>query len=84
MFTIQFWKDLAERAAKTAAQFALVVTGGNLADAWSLDWKAVLGAALAGVATSILTSLGSLGVNSSGTASLTNAVELSRHTPEAS
>jgi Putative lactococcus lactis phage r1t holin len=75
MLTKQFWADLLERAAKTAAQFVLVAIGGNLTNAWTLDWRMVAGTAAAGALTSVLTSVVSLPIGGSGTASLTNAVE---------
>lgn len=59
MFTVDFWKQTAERAVKTAAQFALVGVGGNFTDVWNADWKTIVGAAAAGALTSVLTSVGS-------------------------
>lgn len=75
MWTIQFWKDLLERALKSGAQAAALAYGGNLVDVWSLDWKAVAGVILAGAFLSVLTSLGSNVVVNNGTASLSKAVE---------
>ena len=77
MFTKQFWVDALERAAKTAAQFALVMFGGDAVDAWNLDWKAILGTMVAGAVTSVLTSVVSLPIGGTGTASMSHAVELS-------
>lgn len=74
MFSLTWFKDAAERALKTAAQFVLVAVGGNVVDVWSLDWKMVLGAAGAGALSSVLTSVVSLPIGNSGTASLTTAV----------
>lgn len=75
MWTIQFWRDLLERAIKSGAQAAALAYGGNLVDVWSLDWKAVVGVILAGAFLSVLTSLGSNVVVNNGTASVTRAVE---------
>lgn len=59
MFTLNFWKQAAERAVKTAAQFAVVGLGGNFTSVWDADWLVIAGAAAAGALTSVLTSLAS-------------------------
>lgn len=59
MFRLAFWKQSAERAVKTAAQFALVGLGGNFVSVWDADWKTIAGAAAAGAVTSLLTSVAS-------------------------
>lgn len=60
MLTGDFWRDAFERAVKTAAQFVLVGLGGDVVSVWSLDWKALAGAAGAGFVVSLVTSLASL------------------------
>lgn len=70
MFTRLFWKDVAERAVKTAAQFTLVGLGGNFTSVWSADWRQIAGAAAAGAVTSVLTSLASERFGPSGTPSV--------------
>lgn len=59
MWSGKYWREAAERAIKTAAQFALVAIGGDFVNAWELDPKLVAGAAVAGAVTSVLTSLAS-------------------------
>lgn len=58
MFTTKFWKQTAERAAKSAAQ-ALVVywTGSEVFNAWSADWPQAGGIALGAAVLSLLTSV---------------------------
>ena len=63
MWTKTFWKDAAERAVKTFAQFIVTLTAfsGAVGDFTSIDWKFVfvnsaIGAGLS-IATSIVTSL---------------------------
>lgn len=66
MFTRSFWKDLAERAIKTASQ---AIAGALVGFTVGQDWKpAVLAAAVTTLA-SIFTSLASAPLGSSGTAS---------------
>lgn len=60
MFTLVFWKDTAERAITTAAQF--VIGGMSLSDmgpvnAFALDWQLALGFAVGGAAMAVLTAL---------------------------
>lgn len=62
MWTLGFWKQVAERAIKTAAQAALaffVVGQTVFAD---VNWLAVAGAAGVGAIASVLTSIASIGV----------------------
>jgi hypothetical protein len=70
MFTVAFWRQTAERAVKTAAQFAIVGLGGNFVSAWDADWRMVAGAAAAGAVTSVLTSVASQGVGPGGSPSV--------------
>lgn len=60
MLTQKFWRDAAERAVKSSAQFMLADVGGGLFDVWHTDWRGVLGAGLAGCFLSVMTSLASV------------------------
>ncbi|MEV5360564.1 holin [Micrococcus luteus] len=77
MWTLEFWKNVVERAIKTAAQFAIGAGVGGAASIFDLNLLTVLGAAGVGALLSVLTSLGTeaLPVGNPGTASLTKAVE---------
>lgn len=63
----EFWLDLAERAAKTAAQAAAGVLAGTTVLA--IDWRQALLIVGTAVAASVLTSLGSAQIGDVGTAS---------------
>lgn len=49
-------KDILDRAGSTAAQAALAAIGGDVANIWSVDWKAVLGLAASAALLSVLQS----------------------------
>jgi hypothetical protein len=66
----QFVVDAVERAAKTAAQAALLVIGADQANVLTLDWQNLAGFAGGGFLLSLLTSVASLSVGAPGTASL--------------
>lgn len=74
LFTDRFWVGAAERAAKSAAQFAafylgtLVVSGGFL-NVLNVDWLLLAGYAGGGALLSAVTSLGSLPMGPVGSAS---------------
>ena len=71
LFTADFWKDAAERAAKTGAQFTIGGLGlGQVTDAFTIDWQMGVGFAVTGVVLSLLTSIASAGVGASGSASV--------------
>ena len=70
-----FLADLIERAVKTAAQTAVTVLGADKLDVLHVDWETVLGLSGGAALLSVLTSLASLKIGSSGTASATSAVE---------
>lgn len=70
-----FLKDLAERAAKTAAQTAVTVLGADAVNILAVDWQTVLGLSAGAALVSVLTSVASYGAANTGTASLTKAVE---------
>lgn len=57
MITRRFWKKAAERAAKTAAQSALLVLGADQVNALTASWADVAGFALGGAVLSVLTSV---------------------------
>lgn len=59
IFSVRFWKRAAERATKTAAQAALLALGGDVINAWHVDWATIAGVGLGGAVLSLLTSLGS-------------------------
>jgi hypothetical protein len=57
MFTKLFWEKAAERAAKTAAQAAILVFGADQVNALTADWADIGGFALGGAVLSLLTSI---------------------------
>jgi hypothetical protein len=59
MMSKRFWRATAERAAKTAAQSALLVIGADQLNALSADWAQVAGFGLGGAVLSVLTSIAS-------------------------
>jgi len=74
--TKQFWIDAAERAVKTFAQALLaVLTVQGVSDLLSVDWSRALSVAALATVISFLTSLLSLRLGKSGTASATDVVE---------
>lgn len=74
--TRQFLLDLTERAVKTFAQALLGVLGvQGTSSVLDVDWRTALGGAALATAISVLTSLLSLRLGVSGTASLTTTVE---------
>ncbi len=70
MFTIRFWKQAAERAAKTAAQSAILIMGADQIDIAQANLQRVLAFAVGGAVLSLLTSLASLPLSPRGTPSL--------------
>ena len=69
LLTRKFWVDAAERAAKTAAQSALVAVGAEQVNAWGLDYVDIAGFGLGGAFLSLLMSIASSGVGRSDSAS---------------
>lgn len=65
-----FWKQSAERAIKTLAQFIIVLGAGSQFNVFSLDWQQTLGAAVGGVVLSFATSIASESFGDRGTPSL--------------
>ena len=76
MFTRAFWSAALERAAKTAAQSAVLVIGADQFNALAVSWGEVGGFALGGFVLSVLTSVGSDAVSSQHGPSLTNSEHL--------
>lgn len=70
MFSKDFWLRAFERAAKTAAQFAIVAIGANTMDVISVGWQVIAGAAASGFIVSALTSVASSPFGDVGTPSL--------------
>lgn len=70
LLTRTFWIDAGERAAKTAAQSAIVAIGQDAAgfDVFAAGWGSVIGMAAGGAVMSLLTSVASL--KRTGTASI--------------
>ena len=66
MFTAKFWKAAAERAAKSAAQAALLVFGADQVNALHANWADVGGFAIGGAVLSILFSIASSGTGGDG------------------
>lgn len=75
IYSVSFWKDAGERAAKSAAQAGLLVLGGDAINVITLDWLTLGGAFGGGALLSLLTSVASAGIANRGTASLTKAIE---------
>lgn len=60
LFTARFWREAADRAVKTAAQALLLFWGGgDLFNAWEVNWTSSAGIALGGAVLSLATSLAS-------------------------
>jgi hypothetical protein len=75
LFTVQFWKDAAERAAKSFAQAVIIALGADhVFNVLHANLLELVGIGAGGAALSLLTSLASLKLGSTGTASLTKAV----------
>ena len=70
MFTLNFWRDAIERAAKTAAQTAVAMIGTGLVGILDVDWAQVASVSAVAALLSILTSVGSGPAGDPGTASL--------------
>jgi len=71
----QFVKDAAERAIKTFAQTLLAYFGASALDVLHANWGNALSVAAGATVLSVLSSLVSVNLGNSGTASLTTAVE---------
>ena len=71
----QFLKDAAERAVKTFAQTLLAYFGADALDVLHANWGNALSVAAGATVLSVLSSVVSYKAGTSGTASLTTAVE---------
>lgn len=70
MYTVEFWREAAERAIKTAAQLAVATIGTGAVGLLEVDWQAVVLASALGAVLSILTSVASAPFGQPGTPSL--------------
>lgn len=71
MFTLAFWKDALERAIKTTVQTLVSVLGLSAAfNVFTFAWLPALGVALGAGLLSLLTSVLSIGIGPTGSASL--------------
>jgi hypothetical protein len=70
--TREFWSAAGERAAKTAAQFAVGILTVAGTTPVSLDWQETLLGSMLAALVSVLTSVASVSVSSSGGPSLTS------------
>lgn len=71
MWTGTFWKQVVERAAKSAAQAVIGLwVGDSVFDVWQADWQKAAGVALGAAVLSALTSIVSAPVGEPGTPSL--------------
>jgi hypothetical protein len=71
MFTVSYWRDVLERAIKTAAQTAVIAIGAAAGfDLFTADFTTIGGAAAGGFVLSVLTSIGSAPFGTNGSPSL--------------
>lgn len=75
MWTLDFWKDLGERAIKTFAQAMAAGLAAGVVGILDVPWVDVLSVAALVTLLSVLTSLGSAPFSQKGTASLLTEVE---------
>jgi len=77
MFTVQFWRDAFERAAKTFAYATLgaLPTTAAATEFTSVPWLAAVSVGASATVLSVLGSVGSYKFGNGGTASLSKAVE---------
>lgn len=57
-----YWTETVDRAAKTAAQSAVLVIGADQVNALDADWRLVAGFAAGGAVLSVLTTIGQRGL----------------------
>lgn len=70
MFKLTFWKDVLERAIKTAAQSAILSFGADQFNVINVDWISIAGFAAGGFVLSVLTSIISLPMGDRDSASM--------------
>lgn len=56
MFTLRFWADVAERALGSAAAVVAAALGGDVFNAWTLDWGQLVGLAIGAAMATVLKS----------------------------
>ena len=61
MTSKRFWKDLAERAAKSVAQSLILLIGTDAVSITELDWQKIVGISITYGVLSVLTSIASYG-----------------------
>ena len=61
MTSKRFWKDLAERAAKSVAQSLILLIGTDAISVTDLDWQKIIGISITYGIISVLTSIASYG-----------------------
>lgn len=66
IWSVQFWKNVAELALRGAAIGAVSAMGGSAVNAWHLDWDAISGFALSGAVLSVAASLSAIAVGAKG------------------
>lgn len=71
-----YYRDIADRAWKTAFQFAGATLVVDLGTAWAVDWKTYTGALLLGAAFSITTSFATTGIGPKGKVSIFKSKKL--------
>lgn len=72
MFSWKFWRQVLERAAKTAGQSAILAIGADQINVLNFNWIAILGFAGGGFVLSVLTSIVSLPVGEVNSPSVLN------------
>ena len=77
MWTLDFWKDLGERAIKTFAQAMAAGLAAGVVGILDVPWVDVLSVSALVTLLSVLTSIGSAPFSTKGTASLLTEVEYS-------
>lgn len=75
MWTLDFWKDTAERAIKTFAQAVVAGLTAGVTGILEVDWITVVSVSALAALVSVLTSVASAPFSSRGTASLVAEVE---------
>lgn len=65
-----YWHDVADRAVRTAFQFAGGVLVADLATSFAIDWKLYMAAVVFGAASSLTTSLATTGIGPKGMVSV--------------
>lgn len=72
IWTLQYWKSVAELVLRGAAIGAVTGMGGSALDAWHLDWKTIGGMAMSGGFLSLVTSLSSAKLGDKGSPLVTH------------